>query len=410
MDILKSELEPHQLTAKAINDKSLLSEMLLMLSKQIRDKDKHWDGCFGAKPTSNIAWNGGWDPNSRVLVSLLLSIGLANDAWPKDAKDLIAESARYAIQSEIRLNRIPITYTNVAISLAASCFYLGRYFDDEEMFKYGRNLIEIITNDRLTRGGFHEFGSPTYLGLSLLAASFAEQINHEKIKLVDLLSSDLDYSWDSKLCDFVGPSMRSYGPSVHSHYSLSLLAINPFKTLKSYNPKNHLSDQSFKDIFTMISPFDQGRVYKNESTNTKISGVATLTLNSVLEPVRLGGANFTQGAWHHQAVSASIHSDRGALILRHPSISTKVSECTIQWQKVDTNQNGFPKWLWGSLPLPTNKDKLRIGNINTQGWNISLLDPTHIKVGSAILLSSSPVFVSGDSFNLNANEGSLTLI
>ena len=410
MITINSELEPHQLTAKAITDKSMHPELIFMLSKQIREQEKPWDGCFGAKPTSNIPWNGGWDPNSRVLVPLLLSIGLANDAWPKDIKNYITEAAKYAIKAELRQNRIPVTYTNVAISLACSSLYLGKYLNDEEMSIYGRNLIDLITNDRLTRGGFYEFGSPTYLGLSLLAASFLEKMYNEKIKLVDLLSSDLDYSWDDTLCDFVGPSMRSYGSSVYSHYSLSLLALNPIKTLKTYNPKNHLSDQSFRGVFNLINPFDRGRICKNHSTVTEITGVATLTTNSNYESVRLGGANFVSGSWHHQAVSGSVHADGGALILRHPSISTNVSNYSIQWEGLNTQESGFPKWLWGSLPLPTVVPKSSKDHINTQSWNVSIIDPTHIKVGSAILLASPPVYVSGNSVFLNANEGSLTLI
>ena len=254
--------EPHQIVAAAITDISLHPEMLLLLSKQLHDKGKPWDGCFGANPGGPTAWYHGWDPNSRVLVSLLLCIGLQYQAWPSSIRDQVSTAALYAIRSELAQNRVPDTYTNVAISLAASCIYLGNYFSDADLYAYGHTLIEKITTLRVILGGFHEFGSPTYLGLSLLSASFAEQLTGSQTQLVNQLSSDLARKWDSSINDFTGVSMRTYGPSVHTHYSLSLLALKTYIELNSYNPPNHLFDKSFEGVFNILKPFTISYIFQ----------------------------------------------------------------------------------------------------------------------------------------------------
>ena len=402
-------LEPHQLAAQALTDPSLHKDLMLLLSRQTQDNGKLWDGCFGAKQTSNTAWHGGWDPNSRVLVPLVISVGLAYKQWPNEFSSEMLARVLYAIRVEIDQNRIPVTYTNVSISFAASCIYLGVHCNDEYLLKYGKNLVEEITKDRITRGGFHEFGSPTYLGLSLLAASFIENVTFERYEIVRLISTDLLDNWDSNLLDFVGTSMRSYGPSVHTHYSLSLLAVNPTKLMKSYNPPYHLADKSLKGLFDLVKPYTPENSEKI-NINRNISGVANLSLNSPSHSVRFGAANFTTGSWHHQAVSGSVHVKGGALMLRKSDIHTSIKNHTLQWYISGEQETGFPQWLWGTLlppklTLSPNRDEVEL-----EGWNISLIDSTHLKIGSEIFLSSKPITSVGEKFVIKGFEGSLTLL
>jgi len=403
-----SHLEPHQITALAVTDKNLHPDLMLLLSSQIRDSSKPFDGCFGANPTGETPWLDNWDPNSRVLVPLIISIGLAVDAWPEAIKTDIAQYAKYAIQAEMRQNRVPVTYTNVAISLAASCLFLGNYFQDISMHTYALNLIEKITSERISRGGFHEFNSPTYLGLSLLAASFIEQSSQRKFDLLDLLSSDLYSSWDESIIDIIGPSMRSYGASIHTHYSLSLIALAPDLAL-NYNPEQHLGDRSFKEIYKIINPFDPKRVAKVRPRSMTIKGVAEITSSYLSRDLHLGAANYNPDSWHHQSTNATIHTKGGALTLRHPSIKTEINNNVISWSSNNTQESGNPHWLWGSLTRPE-KSKITTGNIKAQGYNISLLDPTHIKISSTTLLVNPPVIINGDSITLNPSEGSITIL
>jgi len=402
--------EPHQLAAQALFDPTLHKELMLLLSKQTQDKRKLYDGCFGVRPTSNTAWHGGWDPNSRVLVSLVICIGLASNQWPKEIAREVLAKALYAIRAEIDQNRIPLTYTNVAISLAASSIYLGIHCNDEYLLKYGKNLVEEITKDRIARGGFHEFGSPTYLGLSLLSASFIENVTFEKYEIVKLIFADLVDNWDNKLLDFVGPTMRSYGPSVHTHYSLSLLALNPANLMKSYNPPYHLKDKSLKGIFDLVKPYTPENLEKKNRNTVNILGVANLSLNSPSQSVVLGAANFTPGSWHHQAVSGSIHVKGGALILRNPSMRTILDKDALKWDISGEGETGFPQWLWGTLPPPNSAFCPNRNEVELEGWNISLIDSTHLKVGSEIFFASKPVIKVRDKYIINGSEGSLTLL
>jgi hypothetical protein len=402
--------EPHQLVSEAITDTSLHPEILLLLSKQLHDKGKPWDGCFGANPVGPTAWRDGWDPNSRVLVSLLLCIGLQYQAWPSSIRDQVSTAALYAIRSELEQNRVPETYTNVAVSLAASCIYLGNYFSDADLYAYGQTLIEKVTALRTKLGGFHEFASPTYLGLSLLSASFAEQITENQTQLVNQLSSDLVRNWDSSINDFTGVSMRSYGPSVHTHYSLSLLALKPYLELNSYNPPNHLFDKSFEGVFNILKPFNPERVTDRNPHSTSIPGVVAITSASHSNIFHLEAATYAPNTWHHQAVSASLHVPGAALTLRHPSVSAAVEGTRLHWHRHSTLESGNPDWLWGGLQRPDTKLKPQDTPLLVEGYNLKLIDSKHIQLGQVTLEANPPLLTSGSTLTLNSEEGSLTVL
>jgi len=404
-------LEPHQLVAAALGDRSRHTELQKLLSTQIKDRSRPWDGCFAASPSGNIPWQDGWDPNSRALVSLLLCIGLAHDRWPENIRAKALEAALYAAKAEVAQNRLPYTYTNVAVSLAATCSYLGSHFGEADLGEYSLDLIDRITLDRVQRDGFSEFSSPTYLGLSLLGASFMEQFTGNNLTLVDQLSSDLADCWSPDIFDFVGTSMRSYGPSVHTHFSLSMLALGSHASEAMYNAPSHTGDSFFRTAFDLIKPFNPARGYVRSDAGKTISGVASLTRSRIASSAHLEAVTFEAGMWHHQATSVSVHTKGGALVLRHPSIEASVRGGSVEWHRRSSAQeDGNPLWLWGALNRPVKQPHQFDQAISTQGWNISLLDSTHIQVGMSTFKVAPPLDTSKPTLDLNAEEGSLTVI
>ena len=404
-----NDLEPHQLVAAAIGNSELHPELLRLISKQTKAKGKPWDGCFGANPCGCIAWECGWDPNSRVLVSLLLCIGLAHNCWPKVDREYILNAALYATKAEIRKRRLPYTYTNVAISLAAISLYLGTRLGDSELVDFGSTLLNTVTEDRVQRNGFSEFGSPTYLGLSLLSSSFIEQFTGEKHSIVDLLSQDLYMNWSPDIQDFIGTSMRTYGPSIHTHYSLSALALGKYAEPEKVQPWFHREDQSFQRAFELIKPFDISRTRSINSFKNNITDLAKFTRTKNLNNCYIEAVTYEVGTWHHQATSASIHTKNGALILRHPQIETTFQNETLYWRQNGSLEDGKPAWLWGDLKKPM-KQHLYNETISTQSWNLSILDYSHIEVGGKVFLVTPKMDTSNPNLLLSAREGFIKLI
>ena len=404
------ELEPHQIVAAALDDRELYTKLQDLILSQNKEVGKPWDGCFGASPIGGIAWQNGWDPNSRVLVSVLLCIGLAHDRWPEEIRKTAKAAALYAIRAEIAQNRLPHTYTNVSISMAAACFYLAVHLFDTDLGNYSLNLIEEITSDRAQRGGFFEFGSPTYLGLSLLSASFLEQLMGRYLTLVDQLTSDIANCWSTDIQDLVGTSMRTYGPSIYTHFSLSMLALGPHIGKELDEPLLHVEDTTFRTAFELVKPFDPARVTVSRKTTNTISQVATITRNKAGKPFHLEVSNFTEGVWHHQATSASVHTKGGALILRHPSIEAKVINDSIEWSPKTIQEDGNPLWLWGGLSRPDMGTRCTNPLIITEGWNVKRLDKSHIQVGGITFMITSPFSLDESALRLQSTEGSLTAV
>ena len=158
--------------------------------------------------------------------------------------------------------------------------------------------------------GNSEFGSPTYLGLSLLASCFIEQFTEVKHSIVDLLSQDLYMNWSHDIQEFIGTSMRTYGPSIHTHYSLSALALGKYAEPEKVQPRFHREDQSFQRAFELIKPFDISRTHSVNSFKNNITNVSKFTRKDNLTDCYMEAATYEVGTWHHQANSASIHTKK----------------------------------------------------------------------------------------------------
>jgi hypothetical protein len=375
-------LEPHQIAALAISDKDYIPDLMAIIRNQSITKLEPWDGCYAATPTGPTPWYDGWDPNSRVLVSLLICIGIKHGVWDTFEKDSLLKSANYAIQSEIRQNRIPVTYTNVAISMAVCCIYLGGISQDDFMYTYGETMLQAVTEDRLKRGGFCEFNSPTYLGVSILATNFLNQIYGKDFALDELLYNDLESIWVSEIRDFVGPSSRSYGPSVNSHFSLSLLAIGDAEIVNEYSPPGHREDSVFQAVFDLVKPSTIKKNPKHTLESVHINSIASISQYKSDAKLYLGAGTYDKNSWHHQSTSITIHGLNTAMTLAHPFIKPQISKDKVEWDWVKTNDTGNPAWLWGSILNQNINNTHKPENIAMKSWNIKVIDNNHIKIGS----------------------------
>jgi hypothetical protein len=190
-----------------------------------------------------------------------------------------------------------------------------------------------------------------------------------------------------------------------------MLALGSHASEEMYNAPLHTGDSFFRTAFDLIKPFNLARGYVRSEAGKTICGVASLTSSRIASSTHLEAATFEAGMWHHQATSVSVHTKGGALVLRHPSIEASVRGSSVEWnRRSSAEEDGNPLWLWGTLNRPVKQPHQFDQAISTQGWNISLLDSTHIKVGGSTFKVVPPLDLSKPSLALNAEEGSLTLI
>jgi hypothetical protein len=250
------------------------------------------------------------------------------------------------------------------------------------MYTYGETMLQAVTNDRLTRGGFCEFNSPTYLGVSILATNFLNQIYEKDFALHELLYNDLESIWVSEIKDFVGPSSRSYGPSVNSHFSLSLLAMGDTSIVNAYSPPEHREDSVFQAAFNLVKPCTVKKTKKQTQDLVKINSIASISQYKSEGKLYFGACAYGKNSWHHQSTSITIHGLNTAMTLAHPFIKPQISKDKVEWDWVKTNDTGNPAWLWGSFLNQNMKYTHKPENIAMNRWNIKVIDNNHIKIGS----------------------------
>lgn len=322
-----------------------------------------WHGSFGGRPTGPIAWVDGWDPNLRSLVGLVL--GAASETFgPKEAW---TDALVLVVEAEEAAGRLPSSYGNIAAAHAASALGAARLTGRADLADIGGAWLERIEDDVAARGGWCEHASPTYAGVCVAAlaaaARWAADVDtgaHERAeRLGRQAAAELVGAWNSSVGDLIGPFGRAYHLPLTAHVAVSGLALagGGVTAAAPSAGARHPEDWGWAAVLEAVdaaslfdpAPPSAGSAWSPSARTVEGFGAITQAARGHI----VWGAVAGQAAdWHHQTITASIHSPGTTGWLWHPSVSVTATTDGFE-VSVREPGDGAPAWLWGSLSRPT---------------------------------------------------------
>jgi len=385
--------EPHQLLADALVqdlDADSLSETVrLVTGDQAREVGMPWDGCFGARPTGEIAWRDGWDPNSRALVSLVLAIAVVAERLTPDDEDRALDAAHYAVAAEEFSGRLPVTYTNVVACHGASLLTVGHLTSDAAMKAKGLSWLADLVSDHKARGGFCEFNSPTYGGVTLLALGLASQVEASLVDTFHDVRRCIESRWDRDAGEFQGPYVRSYGARVCDYVAITAALVGappPMLTAR------HAGDWGMAALGE-VAGIVPGHTLNPDGGGQRSHDVITVQGMGQMSCHRKGhvawaGASGLGTSWHPQTMSATVHSSGGGIGLVDPMTDVIAQQSGLELLEGAAGATAFPGWLWGGLQRPPDPPVAVPRDLT---WNASgdveIIGSGELRVGDVVVSS-----------------------
>lgn len=205
-----------------------------VLDQQYAAPSRIYDGTFRRTPEDPDPgreariW-ADYDPNWRQFIGTTLALVLEHDL-PEALRARIDGAVLRCAQTEPP-DRVPASYTNIALMRAWLDAYAGERFGDDDRRARGESFaLDVFARfERL--GAFDEYNSPTYYGVDLYAlglwrtrppdptwAEMAERMEHA-------LWTDVAARYHATLRNLCGPFDRAYGMDMRSYAALLGLCI-----------------------------------------------------------------------------------------------------------------------------------------------------------------------------------------
>lgn len=426
--LLLDTLEPHQKAASALlwarggEHARAHAALDAVFTTQVHAPGRPWDSTFAATPTGLIAWLDGWDPNSRSLVGLVLSAGLATCAWKPDLADRSLAVLVGLCYAEEVAARLPVTYTNIALAHAANCAVAGALTGDLYLTGLADGWVAALHADLTFRGGVMEHASPTYGGVALAAASLlADTLGPGPGSgLLAALSDAVLADFAPELGELTGPWVRAYGLRLYDHVALTGVALARHHRLTISPAAAHGDDWP---MVSVIAATDAGRLLGLDripamatGAQVRVSRRDIAELGTVTAArsglVAWGGLAGPADAWHHQTYSSTVHTRTAALGLCDPRVAVRADGDGLHIT-IHAPSDGAPTWLWGTLPRP-----VRLVPPPAPGtplaWRpagaVQLVSPHGLQVGDALIISPTPWGWDGRTATLPPVPGTLNII
>lgn len=165
-----------------------------------------------------------YDPNWRAFMGCALAlVALDHERdLPADVLEGIAAATAAAAAADPD-DRVPATWTNVAVLRAWLDLHVGARDGDQRLLDRGRALVDAVVADTAARGSVAERVSPTYSGITLLGLSlWAERapvpwLEGHGHRLRDLVWTDLLHAWHPRLRVLAPPLSRAYAMDPREH-------------------------------------------------------------------------------------------------------------------------------------------------------------------------------------------------
>ena len=336
------ELEPHQMAALIFEESAAGREKILefLFSNQVYDKNKPWDGCYGVAKKILTPWMDSFDPNSRVLVSVLLAKAYLDGLIPLHYLFETRRAIEHALEVELSERRINTAYTNIAISYAVLLYLAAEIFKKISYKDISDEIFHQILSTYKEMAAFFEFNSTTYLGLSYLIISF---LNNENYPIVQELKFELENSLNHLYGsdDVFIPLATIRGYDLYPNYGVQIGAmLTGQKGLEDAN--RHKGDLSFMNLAKNYS-FIPHSVNIPRIGNQFFDYEVIKQDNFIYSAINFKAADI----WHHQTFNLVLASDKGGLALRTPYYNFQLCSDKILVKEHLLRQTGLPSWLWG---------------------------------------------------------------
>ena len=197
-----------------------------VLANQYDVPGEVWHGTFKRAPQEPdppvpaVMWKD-YDPNWRQFIGTVLLL------WRKLEGELMPASLQVAIDSALKkciegepVNRVPVTYTNIALMKAWLEVECGDLIDDQSR----RGALE-YAGDIAQRFGqhnaFQEYNSPTYYGINFFALglwqNFSTDLSSMGQQMSVALWEDVARYYHADMKNLCGPWSRSYGMDMQQY-------------------------------------------------------------------------------------------------------------------------------------------------------------------------------------------------
>lgn len=157
-----------------------------------------------------------YDPNWRQFVGTTFALLLRR--FPgRLPEDRMRGAIARAVDGE-PADRVPPTYSNIALMKAWLEVFVGRVDD-------GEALARAVVEGFRAHGAFEEYNSPTYYGVVLYALALwrseseSSRLRAWGTELADALWHDIGRHWHAGLGNMAGPFTRAYGLDMNSYAS-----------------------------------------------------------------------------------------------------------------------------------------------------------------------------------------------
>ncbi|MFW6170513.1 MAG: hypothetical protein ACODAD_08485 [Planctomycetota bacterium] len=207
-----------------------------------------------------------YDSNWRAFVGcgLILILESFPDRIPTDLVYAINAALLRAAQGSARRD-VGAGYTNIALMSAFLLDYVGSHQRRGELQKAGREKAEEIYELFNRHKTFHEYNSPTYYGVNLMAlALWREHACSDRMRALGGameadLWRDIGMFYHAEMQNLCGPFVRAYGMDMTQYCSLAGLWIalavgDPASSPWPTTGGRHQGERIYGPVFAILRP------------------------------------------------------------------------------------------------------------------------------------------------------------
>ncbi len=206
------------------------------------------------------------DSNWREFVGcgLILILETFPDRLPADLVGDMRAALLRAAEGAARRN-VGATYTNIALMSAFLLDYVGTKEGREDLQQTGREKAEAVHDLFSRHKTFHEYNSPTYYGVDLMAlALWREHARSERLRELGRsmeaeLWRDIGAFYHADMRNMCGPFVRAYGMDMTKYCALvglwiALAIDDPALAPWPASGGHHQGERAYGPVFALLRP------------------------------------------------------------------------------------------------------------------------------------------------------------
>jgi hypothetical protein len=163
-----------------------------------------------------------YDPNWREFVGTVFALALIQygDRISKADTLILEDAIKYAIQGELKEQRLLPSYTNISLMYAFLWTFAGERFHNAQWLADGQAWTEKVYKAYLLNGSFDEFNSPTYYGVDLYGLALLRR--YGVTPRIKEIGSDMEAGLWRMIARFYNPSLRNLAGPYDRAYGMDM--------------------------------------------------------------------------------------------------------------------------------------------------------------------------------------------